>query len=282
MAKRPIYRALLYLSDAPPPDALLRAVARDKLVRVVSEPLSVTAAPPPSEAAGEVHDGVLALPSYGLSRPEKMRVALLGMMARGLLDVGDHVLGLVAREPSAFPDTLMVSQVSAGLAEEARVHGTGWRLGRPEVVEAVLTLALEVGAEGWEGHPVGALFVLGDAAHVMERSRQLGLNPFYGYSERERNLIDPAVRDAVHAFATLDGAIVVRDDGVVLAAGRYLDVHPKKLHLPPGLGARHVAAAAISAETGTTAFAVSQTSGVVRIFHGGHQVLRLSPARRLL
>jgi DNA integrity scanning protein DisA with diadenylate cyclase activity len=127
---------------------------------------------------------------------------------------------------------------------------------------------------------VGALFVLGDATAVMERSRQLGINPFYGYSERERNLLDPEVREAVRAFTTLDGAMVIRDDGVVLAAGRYLEVTEEDVKVQLGLAARHMAAAGITAATRATAFAVSQTTGVVRIFRNGHQTMKLAPARR--
>ena len=78
------------------------------------------------------------------------------------------------------------------------------------------------------GGPVGALFVVGDSNTVMEKSRQLTLNPFQGYSEDEKNIMNPDVRHALHAFAVLDGAFVVREDGVVVAAGRYLNFDEEK------------------------------------------------------
>jgi DNA integrity scanning protein DisA with diadenylate cyclase activity len=223
----------------------------------------------------------VTIPSYDLSRPEKLKLALVAGVARRLLVAGDLALGLVARDPDSAPDALVVTRVGASAGEAgALTEELPWELGAPEVVEAVLALAVQVGAEGWEGHPVGALFTLGDAGRVMERSRQLGLNPFQGYSERERNLVDPAVREAVLPFATLDGAIVCRDDGVVVAAGRYLEIGDAWVQVPLGLGARHMAAAGISVETAATAFAISQTTGVVRIFRGGRQLLQLTPSRR--
>ena len=56
------------------------------------------------------------------------------------------------------------------------------------------------------------------------------------------------MRHALHAFAVLDGAFIVREDGVVVAAGRYLNFdEDEEVDVPLGLGARHMAAAGISA-----------------------------------
>jgi len=48
----------------------------------------------------------------------------------------------------------------------------------PEVVKAVLELAIELGQKGQKGKPVGALFIVGDAGKVMNKSRPLSYNPF--------------------------------------------------------------------------------------------------------
>ncbi len=149
------------------------------------------------------------------------------------------------------------------------------------VMDTLLELAVSVGVEGWEGRPVGALFVVGDSNTVMEKSRQLTLNPFQGYSEDEKNIMNPDVRHALHAFAVLDGAFVVREDGCVIAAGRYLNFdEEKELELPLGLGARHMAAAGISRDTEAIAIVVSQTSGSVRVFRHGKAALELAPRVR--
>jgi DNA integrity scanning protein DisA with diadenylate cyclase activity len=49
------------------------------------------------------------------------------------------------------------------------------------------------------------------------------------------------------------------------------------IKLPPGLGARHVAAAAVTMRTDATAVVVSATDGNVRAFSHGRMVLQLDP-----
>ena len=148
-------------------------------------------------------------------------------------------------------------------------------------MDTLIELAVSVGVEGWEGRPVGALFVVGDSNTVMEKSRQLTLNPFQGYSEDEKNIMNPDVRHALHAFSVLDGAFIVREDGTVVAAGRYLNFdEEKELEVPLGLGARHMAAAGISRDTEAIAIVVSQTSGSVRVFRRGKAALELAPRAR--
>jgi diadenylate cyclase len=144
-----------------------------------------------------------------------------------------------------------------------------------QVVESLIHTAMDIGAEGYEGHAVGTIVVVGDATAVMEKSRQLILNPFQGISEAERNALDPPIRDAIKTFSALDGAFIVREDGVVLAAGRYLLTMSRDVKLPMGLGARHSAAASITSESKAIAITVSQTTGTVRVFKTGDIVLEL-------
>jgi DNA integrity scanning protein DisA with diadenylate cyclase activity len=150
-------------------------------------------------------------------------------------------------------------------------------------MEQVIHVALEVGAQGYEGHPVGTIFIVGASPTVMEQSRQITLNPFQGMSESERNVMDPTIRDALKTFAVLDGAYVIREDGTVLAAGRYLQAGKNEARLPMGLGARHRSSAAMTAAVpGAVAVTVSQTTGTVRVFRDGEIALELRQnARRL-
>src|SRR5207302_9583867 len=111
-----------------------------------------------------------------------------------------------------------------------------------QVVEALVSLAMAIGHEGFEGHPIGTIFVLGDSTAVMEKSKQLTINPFQGISEAERNVLDPRIREALKNFAVLDGTFINREDGGVLAAGRYLHTGEGNIELPLGLRARHAAA----------------------------------------
>jgi DNA integrity scanning protein DisA with diadenylate cyclase activity len=54
----------------------------------------------------------------------------------------------------------------------------------------------------------------------------------------------------------------------------------RDVKLPMGLGARHSAAASISAETNCIAVTVSQTTGAVRVFKQGEIVLELRQRMR--
>jgi DNA integrity scanning protein DisA with diadenylate cyclase activity len=110
---------------------------------------------------------------------------------------------------------------------------------------------------------------------VLAQSRSLVLNPFQGHPEAGRNLLDPALEETIKEFAGLDGAFVVRGDGVVLTAGTLLVPARGYPQLPGGLGARHAAAAGITASTGAVALCVSQSTGTVTVFQSGRVVADL-------
>ncbi len=266
---------LLYVGDVPLPDEVFRghARARKKLAQAVVGPSQ-------REIIAAKGVPVLPLPEYDLGRPEKLKIALVSGIARGLYKEGDVVVSLLARKPAAQPDSILV--VTVGQEEEDGSFGFLQAEGvSAGVMDALIELAVSIGVEGWEGRPVGALFVVGDSNTVMEKSRQLTLNPFQGYSEDEKNIMNPDVRHALHAFAVLDGAFIVREDGVVVAAGRYLNFdEEQELDVPLGLGARHMAAAGISRDSDAIAIVVSQTSGSVRVFRRGKAALELAPRMR--
>ncbi len=226
----------------------------------------------------------VVIPPYDYTRVERIKVALVACRSEGLVRDGDSIVALAGMAQDKSLDTLIRVRIGAEQEEErVRVDAIGLA---PEfstqVVEALIHAAMEIGAQGYEGHPLGTILVVGDATAVMEKSRQLTLNPFQGVSETDRNCLDPAIRDAVKTFAVLDGAFVVREDGVVLAAGRYLQSVSTEVHVPMGLGARHSAAAAVTSETRAIAITVSQTSGTVRVFKEGEIALELhQTARRI-
>ena len=274
LASKRSFNHLLYIGDLPLPEEAFRGKpkAKKKLVQaVVSEAQRsiITASGVP----------VIPLPQYDLGRTEKLKMALVSGIAKGLYKEGDVIVALLALRPASMPDSILV--VSVGPEDEDGAFGFLHAKGvQAEVLDALIDLAVTVGVEGWEGRPVGALFVIGDSNKVMEQSRPLSLNPFQGYSEDERNLMSPEVRRALRAFAVLDGAFVLREDGVVLAAGRYLTFEEKDVRVPLGLGARHMAAAGISRDSEAIAIVVSQTSGAVRVFRHGRAVLELAPRIR--
>ena len=149
-----------------------------------------------------------------------------------------------------------------------------------ETLRAVVDLATEIGSEGREGKPVGTLFVVGDTRKVLAMSHSINFNPFRGYPPEERDVRDPKVREQIKDLAQLDGAIIIRRDGVAEAACMYIDALAEGITLSKGLGSRHWAAAAISRKTKAIAIAVSQSSGTVRIFQNGEVVLHIEPLAR--
>ena len=85
----------------------------------------------------------------------------------------------------------------------------------------------------------------------------------------ERNVLDRRLEETVKEFSAIDGAFVVRGDGVVLAAGRYLVPQgPLEEPSPQGLGTRHEAVAGITVDTDALALCISQSTGTVSIFRG--------------
>ncbi len=262
---------LVFVSDHPlsPTEVRGRPIKKKLVYAVTTDALA-------NQLRAKKYLAVL-IPPYDYTRIEKIKVAVVASQAAGLVRNGDTILALTGPGDDRVVDTLLKVDIGSEDPEEKiRVDS----LGLPsefssQVVESLIHTAMEIGAEGYEGHAVGTIIVIGDATSVMEQSRQLTLNPFQGISEAERNALDPPIRDAIKTFSALDGAFVIREDGVVLAAGRYLLTMSRDVKVPMGLGARHSAAASITAESKCIAITVSQTTGTVRVFKTGEIVLEL-------
>ena len=264
----------LYIGDVPiPPEELRRQQAKRKLVYAVTSPRL-------AEDLLAKKERALVIPAYDYSRTERVKVALVSALSQGAFKEGNLVLCMTGKLGRA-PDTLMQMRIGGSLDDRLTIEGV--KLGdefNSQVVDALIQLALQVGQEGFEGHPIGSIVTIGDHTAVMEKSRQMTINPFQGISESERNVLDPKIREAIKNFSVLDGAFVIREDGVVLAAGRYLSASDESVKIPLGLGARHAAAASITSTTKCIALVVSQTSGAVRLFKGGNIVLELHQTAR--
>jgi DNA integrity scanning protein DisA with diadenylate cyclase activity len=139
----------------------------------------------------------------------------------------------------------------------------------------LIAIALRLSGEGREGRPIGTVFVLGGGDELSPYLRQLVLNPGEGHPRRSRSIHADDFFETIREFAALDGAFIVNETGVVEAAGVYLEVPRKRIRLPQGLGARHSAAAGITAATTAVAVVVSESSGTVTTFRGGRPVLTL-------
>lgn len=150
-----------------------------------------------------------------------------------------------------------------------------------DVLESLLELAIEIAREGREGRRIGTLFTLGFADAVLRYSRPLILDPVAMHPPELRRITDPDLRGTLKELAQLDGAFIVDEKGIVVAACRYLDTSSKEVELTFGLGSRHLAAASISKETNAIAIAVSE-SAVVRIYYQGRLQAEVLPELWLL
>jgi len=144
----------------------------------------------------------------------------------------------------------------------------------PNVVRNVFEVAIELGKKGQKGKPVGALFVVGDAGKVMNKSRPLSYNPF---EKSHVHVGDPIVNVMLKEFSRLDGAFVVSDSGKIVSAYRYLEPAAEGVDIPKGLGARHMAGGAITRDTNAIAIVLSESDGLVRAFKGGKLILEIDP-----
>ncbi len=274
LASQPEVDHLLVIGDSPiAPTDLRGRKCRKKLIYAVTSQALGTEMMVRKERA-------IVIPAYDYSRTERVKMAIVSALAQGQFKEGDAVLCLTGRIGRHL-DTMMTMRIGGSLDDRVAIEGV--KLGdefNSQVVDALIQLALQIGQEGFEGHPIGTILTIGDHNAVMETSRQLTINPFQGISESERNVLDPRIREAIKNFSVLDGAFVIREDGVVLAAGRYLSASDENVKIPLGLGARHAAAASITATTRCIALVVSQTSGAVRLFKEGNIVLELHQTAR--
>ena len=234
-----------------------------------------TSSRPLAEEAEKVVKRVLHLPRLPLGRDAKARVAALLALAHGLIRRGDVVAFLSGHEEKQL-DTMTLVDTGREFRRLVNASGQISKGVRPEVLERVIELAVELSREGREGSAVGAVYVLvGDFEKLGSHLQQMVINPFHGYPEEQRNVLDPTLAETMKEFAAIDGAFVIRGDGVVVSAGTYLS-SDEDVELPGGLGSRHRAAAAITKAVDCVAVTLSQSSGEITVFKQGTAVINFS------
>ncbi|MFA4859218.1 PAS domain S-box protein [Methanoregula sp.] len=144
------------------------------------------------------------------------------------------------------------------------------------VFDAVFHICTEISIEGREGKPVGTTFLIGDTKNVLEKSRQIILNPFEGHKPELRVVTNPELKENIKALAQLDGAFVITGDGFVEAVGRYITVDTSNVSLAPGMGTRHNSVAAITQVTNVVGIVVSQSGGGITVFRHGQIVKKVT------
>jgi len=230
------------------------------------------------EFAEKLTPHVLSVPPVNLTRMGQIKMATLMAFSQRILSPGEILLCLVGVVGRGL-DTLMVMSVG----EEYEMFRT---IDQPKITEhirravfqRVLTLVIELAGEGREGKPVGALFVVGDHEEVAKYCHQTIINPFKGYPEAERNILDENMRETVKEFCSIDGAFVISGKGTIVSAGTTLRTALSEQELPQGLGSRHAAAAAITASTMSIAITLSESTGTVRVWRRGQMITEIEKA----
>jgi DNA integrity scanning protein DisA with diadenylate cyclase activity/mannitol/fructose-specific phosphotransferase system IIA component (Ntr-type) len=265
--------ALLVLADAVEDDSFL------KQIRGSVKTIIATCNKSRFNAADKRLSGLIYAPAFPTSRTGQMKIGVFLALSRNLIQRTDKIVCMSGNSRSGSFDTV----VALDIATEYKffLNNVPSLLPgdvKPEVLERLLTLSGEIAVEGREGKPTGTIFVIGDTNSVNRYVRQLIINPFRGYSETERNILDPGLAETLKEFSAIDGAFVITGDGIVISAGSYLrpensvEIEP----LPSGFGSRHAAAAGITACTESLAITISESTGMVSMFKNGAIIMTIA------
>jgi DNA integrity scanning protein DisA with diadenylate cyclase activity len=137
----------------------------------------------------------------------------------------------------------------------------------PTLVQRVLRCAFQMSEEN-----LGAIFLLGDANAILERSDASEISPFAAFIGAE--LAQLSDEELIN-FAKQDGATVLDARGQF--RGCMVLLRPRAdtpAEIGPGKGARHSSAAKMSAEAQCLAITVSQ-DGPITVYDCGRRVLSL-------
>jgi len=222
---------------------------------------------------------VIHLPLHTADKYTQIRHAISVVLQSSSISIGDLVICAIGHDVYQEGGNLVVlTEMEAGIEKLAVSDLLKLTDGiRPILLEVAVAVACKIGRAARRGTRLGAIFMLGDSLKVLEGSKQLIPNPFQGHDDTRRRLTNPEIHHAVLELSKLDGAFVIRGDGFIQTAGTFLASIDIEIELPPGLGARHFAAAAVTKRTAATAVVVSATDGDVRAFSGGKMVLQMDP-----
>lgn len=231
---------------------------------------------PPKDLPGK--QIVLPIPDTGLSRMSQIKMGLFLAIFNGYIEIEESVLCVCGVAGSERLDTILIANPKRDFPWLRKTKLSPREpLLSTKTFARIVDIALRIAAEGREGRPVGTAFVLGSRKELRPYLRQLVLNPFAGHRASRRSIFQESMLDTVREFAALDGAFVVNRGGTLVSAGTYLDAS-SSVKVSSGLGARHRAAAAITAVTQSVAVVISSSSRHVTVFHKGQLLIELQEA----
>jgi len=120
-------------------------------------------------------DAFVELPLEFTDLSGRVRFGIEGALGQGIVDEDAEVV-CVADVFGGSPDTVV--RVNTDEFSPSGVYDLFVDSGaEPAVIRDVLEVAVELGKKGQKGKPVGALFVVGDAGKVMNKSRRSRTTP---------------------------------------------------------------------------------------------------------
>jgi hypothetical protein len=226
----------------------------------------------------ECGDPVFISKNPDLGKDDQIRLALFSALLQNQVGLGERILTLSG--PDESPHITKISSVVPG--EEFSWLNTESlnalrQFAHTPVLERVIHLALRFSKEGIEGKQLGAIFVIASPESVENHLKQTKLNPLFGHPEESRSVLSKSFTESLRALASIDGAVIIRPDGIVESAFMYIEAPTEKIQAREGWGARHVSAASLTSVTDALAVVVSE-NGTVTIMWDGKPVLELSPA----
>lgn len=223
-------------------------------------------------------DSGVVVPRSPAGRMDQVSLALIISVMNGFVAEDESVVCLFGVAGSKRLDNILIANPKRDF-DWFSEHALSRRSGLPTSQEFVrlIDIALKFASEGREGKSIGTVFLLGDLEEMNKVSRALILNPCKGHPKKYRSIYDADFVETMREFAALDGAFLIDGKGTVERAGVYLDAPvTKKVKVQKGLGSRHMAAAAATAQTRCLAIVISESSGTVTVFSGGAKVLSLN------
>jgi len=219
---------------------------------------------------------IIPIPFKGITRTNQIDLSIIFALSRGLLQKEQRVVSVFGRPRSGVLDSMRVTDIE----KEFRIFfslnsGVDGLDLENRVLVRIIEIAGELAVEGREGKPSGAIFVMGDYDQVRLHCQQMIINPFKGYPEEERNVLDPSLKETIKELSKIDGAFIIRGDGVLVSVGTYIRTRIPPTGLPPGLGSRHAAAAAITMVSQAVSVALSESTRKISIFKNGERIMEL-------
>lgn len=218
--------------------------------------------------------------AFSKQRFSQIRSAIMIGITRGIIGANDKVCCIGGVLGSNLVDSIIVFDIEKEFSSIFMGQKNLLPEGvKPEVIERVIDIATELSVEGREGKPVGCIFVIGKLDEIKPHTKQLILNPFFGYKPEDRNVLNPFMDETVKEYSLIDGAFIIDENGILDSAGSLIHTPDFKLQLPGGLGARHAAAYSISLMANCVSIVVSSSTGQITLFRKG-QMLTISERKR--